>query len=471
MALPPSLLLLGALLVADALSLSLLGPLVPALARLGPAGAWLEAALRLPLLAAAPRLLSPLCPPGATTTAAVATIAVTPAAFTALRSLLGLPGPGPGLLAAAAPAWLGVTHAAAALALLAWDAPRALGGVPKAPGGVPEVPGGIWRVLALTCSEWKVLGAAFLCLMVAAAAETAGPYVTGKVLDAVRSGNGLTTGAVGMVVAAEAASVLFSGCRGWLFLLAAARLRQSLRLRLFSHLLHQDLDFFQGMPAAELSARFSAEVPLVSMAVPRGTNLLLRSLGMALVEGAAMVRLAPGLALLALLELPLGITAQRIHSARRRTLVGPWNRGGDTTIGVGPWNRGGDTTIGVGLWNRGRDTKELGKLTGSGPGQVVLVEQDPILFSGTIRENVVLGLEGCEESELREAAAAAGALEFIQGLEQGWDTEVGERGGQLAAGERRRLALARALLRRPTVLILDEALDEGDEGAVSGVGT
>ncbi|RMB88344.1 hypothetical protein DUI87_35276 [Hirundo rustica rustica] len=97
--------------------------------------------------------------------------------------------------------------------------------------------------------------------------------------------------------------------------------------------------------------------------------------------------------------------------------------------------------------------------------KVVLVEQDPVLFSGTIRENVMLGLENCKESELREAAIAAGAMDFIQGLEQGWDTEVGERGGRLAAGERRRVALARALLRRPAVLILDESLDDGDEGA------
>ncbi|XP_027765600.1 antigen peptide transporter 2-like [Empidonax traillii] len=319
MALPPSLLLPGALLVADALSLSLslLGPLVLALVRLGLAGTCLEAALRLPLLAAASRLLSPLYPPGATTTAAMATIAVTPVAFMALRNLLGLPGPGPGLLAAAAPAWLEVTHAAATLTLLAWDDPRTLGGVPKAPGGVPEVPGGVWRVLVLACSKWKVLGAAFLCLVVAAARETVGPCITGKVLDAIQRGHGLTTGAVGMVVAAKAASVLFPGGRGWLFLLAAARLRQSLHLWLFSYLLHQDLDFFQGMPAAELSAQFSAEVPLVSMAVPRGTNLLLRSMGMVLVVGAAMVQLVPGLALL---ELPLGITAQRIHSARRRAL-------------------------------------------------------------------------------------------------------------------------------------------------------
>ncbi|XP_064496585.1 antigen peptide transporter 2-like isoform X1 [Pseudopipra pipra] len=325
MALPPATLLPGVLLVADALALVLLGPLVPALAPMGVAGMWLEAALRLPFLATAPRLLTPHRPPGATAAAVAA--AATPAVFGTLRSLLGPPGARPGLLAAAAPAWLGVTHAATALALLAWatplmpgSVPEASPGVPKTLGCVPKAPAAFRRVLALAWSEWKVLGAAFLCLMLAATGETAGPYVTGKVLDAIRNRDGLTAGAVGMVVAAEAASVLFSGCRGWLFLLAAARLRQSLRLQLFSHLVHQDLDFFQGMPAAELSARFSTEVPLVSMAVPRGTNLLLRSLGMALVVGMAMVWLAPGLALLALLELPLGITTRRIHSARKQAL-------------------------------------------------------------------------------------------------------------------------------------------------------
>ncbi|NXU19870.1 TAP2 protein, partial [Pardalotus punctatus] len=623
------------------------------------------------VLAAASWLLPPRRPSGAT--AAAVTAAATPAAFGTLRHFLGSPGAGPGLLAAAAPAWLGVTHAAAALALLAWATPPVPGGVPETPGDVPKAPGTLWRVLALTWEERNVLGGAFLCLVLAAVGETLGPYVTGKVLDAIGSGNGLTAGAVGMVAAAEATSVLFSGCRGWLFLLLKARLHQSLSLRLFSHLMHQDLDFFQGTPAAELLAQFSVEVPRVCMAAPGGANQLFRSLGMVLVVGAFMVGLAPGLALLALLELPLGITTHRIQSARKqalqrsmleasaRTASGvqesvaametihifsaekeeeerhSWNlakelrlkaqmelelalftlvqrvlqlaiqvlvlfqshqqlHDGSITPGVLvtfllyhdtvgshvqviPWNprlsirpcfcpswchplsspqvllygfnefltnaaagqkiweyldrkptrdvggtreppelqghitfqnvsftypgnpehpvlkdvsfevRSGEVTALAGPNGSGKSTAValLEQLRDPGSGKVlldgiplpeyehqylhrkvVLVEQDPVLFSGTIRENIMLGLDHCEESELREAATAAGAMDFIQGLEQGWDTEVGERGGRLAAGERRCVALARALLRCPAVLILDEALDDGDAGAVSG---
>ncbi|KFU84535.1 Antigen peptide transporter 2, partial [Chaetura pelagica] len=100
--------------------------------------------------------------------------------------------------------------------------------------------------------------------------------------------------------------------------------------------------------------------------------------------------------------------------------------------------------------------------------QVVLVGQEPVLFSGTIWDNITFGLEGCREEEVRAAAAAAGALDFILALEQGFHTDVGEKGGKLSAGEKQRVAIARALVRRPTVLILDEATNALD-GEVKAV--
>ncbi len=86
-----------------------------------------------------------------------------------------------------------------------------------------------------------------------------------------------------------------------------------------------------------------------------------------------------------------------------------------------------------------------------------IVQQDVYLFSGTVRENIEYGKPGATEEEIREAAALAGALEFIEKLPEGFDTYVGERGVKLSGGQKQRISIARVFLKNPKILILDEA--------------
>ena len=90
------------------------------------------------------------------------------------------------------------------------------------------------------------------------------------------------------------------------------------------------------------------------------------------------------------------------------------------------------------------------------------VSQDVFLFHGTVRENISYGTFTAAEEDIFQAAQAAGAHEFIVSLPQGYDTIVGERGQKLSGGERQRISLARAVLKNPPVLILDEATSSVD---------
>jgi ABC-type multidrug transport system fused ATPase/permease subunit len=94
--------------------------------------------------------------------------------------------------------------------------------------------------------------------------------------------------------------------------------------------------------------------------------------------------------------------------------------------------------------------------------QLGMVPQEGFLFSGTIRDNIAFGRPNASEDEVLEAARAVGAHEFISALPAGYDTEVGERGGHLSAGQRQLVAFARAAAADPRILILDEATSNVD---------
>jgi ATP-binding cassette, subfamily B, bacterial len=94
--------------------------------------------------------------------------------------------------------------------------------------------------------------------------------------------------------------------------------------------------------------------------------------------------------------------------------------------------------------------------------QIGIVQQEPFLFNGTVRENIAYGNLAAEESAIIEAARLAHAHDFITGLPEGYDTWIGERGVKLSVGQKQRLAIARAALKDPAVIIFDEATSNID---------
>ncbi|HEY1594474.1 MAG TPA: ABC transporter ATP-binding protein [Thermoleophilaceae bacterium] len=108
----------------------------------------------------------------------------------------------------------------------------------------------------------------------------------------------------------------------------------------------------------------------------------------------------------------------------------------------------------------GYDLRDVSE--GSLRSQLGVVPQEGFLFSGTIRDNIAFGRTDASASEVEDAARAVGAHEFIERLPEGYDTEVGERGGHLSAGQRQLVAFARAAVADPRILILDEATSNVD---------
>jgi ATP-binding cassette subfamily B protein len=155
--------------------------------------------------------------------------------------------------------------------------------------------------------------------------------------------------------------------------------------------------------------------------------------------------------------LALGPVSFSIGQGERVALVGPSGAGKSTVFAL--LLRFYDPLSGRVLVDgadiRHCDPRELRR-------QIALVPQEPVIFAASVAENVRFGRPGASLEEVREACAAAHALEFIERLPQGFDTDLGERGVKLSGGQRQRISIARAILADRPILLLDEATSSLD---------
>jgi len=146
-----------------------------------------------------------------------------------------------------------------------------------------------------------------------------------------------------------------------------------------------------------------------------------------------------------------------VRAGQKVALVGPSGSGKTTIVNLIP--RFYDISAGRVMID-GHDVREI-KIK-SLRRHIAMVLQDPVLFSGTIRENILYGNPSAPENDVMKAARAANAYDFINSLPNGFETQVGERGSLLSGGQKQRITIARAFLKNPAILILDEATSSLD---------
>jgi subfamily B ATP-binding cassette protein MsbA len=146
-----------------------------------------------------------------------------------------------------------------------------------------------------------------------------------------------------------------------------------------------------------------------------------------------------------------------VHAGQMVAIVGRSGAGKTTLVNLLP--RFYDVTGGA-ILQDGVDIRDV--TLASLRAQIGIVTQETVLFDDTIGANIAFGRPAATRADIEAAARAAHAHEFIVGLDEGYETEIGERGQRLSGGQRQRLAIARALLRDSPMLILDEATSSLD---------